>query len=457
MEQTLQTQQPVTTRGQINFKRDLRNLALPIFIETLLVTLMGGVDTFMLSQYSDDAVAAVGMVNQLVIFTLLVFQIINLGTSVLCSQYLGAGRRNRMIQVTGVALLLNLMLGFSMSALLYFCAQPLLTVMGLRPELMQYGLPYMRIVGAFIFFQAIHMTISASLRADKKAFYPMAVILVVNIVNVIGNYMLIFGHGGMPALGVEGAAIATAVSRGTAMILMLIVLFWKHIPTFPKALFSPFPWIEVRKLLKIGIPSAGENMSYNAQQIVIIYFINQIGNMELTTFTYINNVVMFVYIFCICMAQAGAISIGHIVGEGKPKAAYVLGKYVMKVSIIVTVTLSVMSAVCGRPLFELLTDNAAIISLGCTMLFVNIGREIGRTINIYATNVLRATGDVNFPFYVGVVMQWTAGVLCGYIFGLRLGWGLLGMWIAFILDENIRGAIFIWRWRSMKWAKKNFV
>jgi len=443
--------------NKISLKHDLSRLAMPIFIETLLITLMGGVDTFMLSQFSDNAVAAVGMVNQLVTFTFLVFQIINLGTSVLCSQYLGAGHRDRMVQVTGVALVLNLLLGVLMSLLLYVFAHPLLHAMGLRPELMQHGLPYMQIVGMFVFFQALHMTVSASLRADKKAVYPMIVVCVANIVNIIGNYVLIFGHWGMPALGVEGAAIATVFSRGTSMVCLFFVLFTKHIPSFPRALFSPFPWTEVRKLLKIGLPSAGENMSYNTQQIVITYFINRIGNDELTTFTYINNVVMFVYIFCICMAQAGAISIGHLVGDRKPMAAYILGKYVMKVSIVVTLLLSVASALGGRYIFEALTDNAHIIAQGCTLLYVNIGREFGRTINIYATNVLRATGDVNFPFYVGVVMQWLAGVVCGYLFGLTLGWGLIGMWIAFILDENIRGVIFIWRWRSMKWVKKSFV
>jgi len=444
-------------RTNSSLKRDLSRLAMPIFLETLLITLMGGVDTFMLSQYSDNAVAAVGFVNQLVNFTFLVFQIINLGTSVLCSQYIGAGQRGRMVQVTGVALILNLILGVTMSVLLYAFAKPLLLVLGMRPELMQYGLPYMEIVGMFVFFQALHMTISASLRADKKAIYPMIVVLIVNIINIFGNYTLIFGHFGAPALGVEGAAISTAFSRFSSMVMLFVILFTKHIRRFPLSEFTPFPWKEVRRLLKIGIPSAGENMSYNAQQVVIIYFINMIGNEELTTFTYINNIVMFVYIFCICMAQAGSISIGQIVGEGKPRRAYVLGKYVMRVSIVVTLALSVVSALIGHTALDALTDNANIVAMGTFLMFVNVGREFGRTINIFATNVLRATGDVFFPFYVGICVQWTAGVICGYVFGIALGWGLLGMWIAFILDENIRGFIFIWRWSSMKWAKKGFV
>ncbi|MBQ0022382.1 MAG: MATE family efflux transporter [Prevotellaceae bacterium] len=442
---------------KISLKKDLRKLAGPIFIETLLVMTMGAVDTFMLSQYNDHAVAAVGVVNQLVMFSFLIFQIINMGTSVLCSQYIGAGMRRKMVQVTGVALILNLLFGIAVSAMLYFGAEWLLTLMGLRPELMQYGLPYMQIVGMFAFFQALHLTISASLRADHKAIYPMLVVIVVNIVNIGGNYGLIFGHFGLPALGVEGAAIATAFSRGTAMVLLFIILFTKHIRSFPLQMFTPFPWEEVRKLLKIGMPSAGENMSYEMQQVVLTYFINQIGNDALTTRTYVVNIVMFVYLFGICMAQGGAISIGHLVGEHKPKAAYILGKFVMKWSVLVGFVLSVSIALFGDKIFPLLTDNANVIALGCTILFCDIMLEVGRTINIYATTVLRATGDVYFPFYLGVVIQWGVGVVFGYLFGLEWQWGLVGMWIAFALDENIRGAIFIWRWRSMKWAKKAFV
>lgn len=448
--------------ANINLKRDLARLAMPIFIETLLITMMGGVDTFMLSQYDDNAVGAVGMVNQLMAFALLIFQIINLGTSVLCSQYIGAGQRGRMVQVTGVAMLLNLFLGIVVSVVLFVAAPGLLTFMGLRPELMQHGIPYMKIVGAFLFFQAIHTTISASLRADKKATYPMVVVTIINILNVILNYVFIFGHWGCPALGATGAALATASSRGVAMVLLLIVLFWKHIPfrNFMRVLFHPRGTGaigEVGNLLKIGLPSAGENMSYNMQQIVLTYFINRIGSVELTTFTYIVNISIIAFVFCICMAHSGSISIGHLVGEHKPHAAYVLGKWIMKWSIIITLSLSTLMAVFGKQIFGILSDNAAIISLGCTIMFINIVREFGRVINIYATNVLRATGDVMFPFYLGVIVQWTAGVFCGWLFSLVCGWGLIGMWLAFILDENIRGFVFIWRWRSMKWAKKAFV
>lgn len=438
-------------------RKNLTKLVVPIFIETLLIMMVGGVDTIMLSQYSDNSVAAVGVVNQLVMFAFLIFEVINIGTSVLCSQYLGARMHKNMIQVVGVSLILNLLFGLLVSAVLYYGATFLLAMMGLRAELMEYGVNYMEIVGAFAFFQAISLTISASLRSANKAIYPMMVTVVVNVLNIIGNYCLIFGRLGMPALGVEGAAISTAFARGVSMVILFVILFRKHIPRFPLNYFFPFPFVELKNLLKIGIPSAGENMSYSFSQVVLTYFINMLGNEALTARTYVVNMVMFVYLFAIAMAQGGAICIGHLVGEKKIRTAYLLGKYVMRVSILVSLILSCIWALMGHTLFTWLTDNPEIVRLGTVVLFIDVILEVGRAINIYATNALRSTGDVNYPFYVGLIVQWSIAVGCGYLFGIHWGWGLVGMWCAFLLDENLRGIIFVQRWNSMKWAKKGFV
>lgn len=447
----------VLNKRKNGIKEGLRKLVVPIFIETLLIMMLGAVDTVMLSQYSDEAVAAVGVVNQLVMFAFLIFEIINMGTSVLCSQYLGAKLPHKVVQVVGVSLLLNILIGLGVSAVLYFGAPWLLHMMGLRAELMTYGVNYMEIVGAFAFFQALSLTISASLKSADKAIYPMLVVVVVNVLNIIGNYTLIFGKFGMPALGVEGAAISTAFARGVSMVVLFVILFRKHISSFPLKYFRPFPWMELKNLLKIGVPSAGENMSYSLSQVVLTYFINLLGNEALAARMYVVNVVMFVYLFTIAMAQGGAISIGHLVGKKRIRGAYLLGKYVMRLSVLVSVTLSCVWALMGKTMFGWLTDNPEIIRMGVMVLYVDIILEIGKAINIYATNALRATGDVNYPFYVGVVMQWGVAVGCGYLFGIHWEWGLVGMWFAFLLDENIRGIIFVRRWNSMKWARKGFV
>ncbi|MCD8079439.1 MAG: MATE family efflux transporter [Bacteroides sp.] len=443
--------------SQESLKLRLAKLAAPIFIETLLIMMLGAVDVIMLSRHSDTSVAAVGVVNQIIMLTFLVFEVINLGTSVLCSQYIGARMEKRVVQVVGVSLIVNLVVGLTVSLFLFTLNHTILGWMGLGPELMDAGSGYMRIVGAFAFFQAISMTLSASLRSANKAVYPMLVTVVVNILNILGNYTLIFGKFGFPALGVEGAAISTAFSRGIAMVILFIILFRKHIRRFPLSYFRPFPFEELRNLLKVGLPSAGEQLSYSSSQVVIAFLINKVGVEALAARTYCVNIIMFSYLFCISIAQGGAICIGYLIGEGKPQAAFILGKYVMKKSILITLILSAILAVSGRTILGWLTTNPEIIRLGVMVLIIDVILEIGRPINIFATNALRAAGDVNYPFYVGLIVMWSVAVGGSYLLGIHLGWGLLGMWVAFVLDENIRGAIFVRRWYGMKWVSKGFV
>ena len=442
---------------QENIRRRLFKLAAPIFIETLLIMMLGAVDVIMLSRHSDNSVAAVGVVNQIIVLTFLIFEVINLGTSVLCSQYLGAKMHKNVVQVVGVSLLMNLVVGVSVSLFLFSMNETILQWMGLTPELMKDGTDYMRIVGAFAFFQAISLTLSASLRSANKAIYPMMVTVVVNVLNIIGNYTLIFGEFGFPEMGVEGAAISTAFSRGVSMVILFIILFRKHIRKFPLAYFRPFPFKELKNLLKVGLPSAGEQLSYSSSQVVITYFINALGMEALAARTYSVNIIMFSFLFSIAIAQGGAICIGHLIGEKRPHAAFLLGKYVMKKSVLITVCLSLITALMGPFIFGWLTTNEQIIRMGVTILAIDVILEIGRPINIFATNALRAAGDVNYPFYLGLVVMWSVAVGCGYLFGVHWGWGLAGMWVAFLLDENIRGIVFVRRWYGMKWVKKSFV
>ena len=437
--------------------RQLTALAGPIFVETLLVMMLGAVDTFMLSRHSDNSVAAVGVVNQLMNLVFLLFEVISLGTSILCSQYIGAKRRDKVIQVVGISLIFNLISGLLLSGCLYLFADKFLSLMGLRPDLMSEGLPYMKIVGGFAFLQAVSLSLSASLRSANKAKYPMYISLVVNVLNIIGNYTLIFGKFGMPALGVEGAAISTSFCRFVSVILLFIILLKKHIPSFPKEYFRPFPWIELKNLLKIGIPSAGEHMSYSLSQVVIAYFINMISNEALATRTYIVNIVMFTYIFALALSQGGAILIGQLVGMKKIRAAYTIGKRIMRLGVAMSVSLSFITALFGTQILSMLTSDPWIISTGAMILWVEIFLENGRALNFFGVNALRSAGDIYFPVIIGIIVMWGIQVVGSYILGITLGWGLIAMWAVFALDENIRGLIFVRRWNSFKWVGKSFL
>ncbi len=437
-------------------RKELLQLTVPIFIETLLVMTLGAVDTFMLSRHSDVSVAAVGLANQVITFCFLVFEVINLGTSVLCSQYLGADLRDRLETVVGLSLLANLIIGLAISLTLFLFPVQILSAMGLEGEALRLGSDYMKIVGIGAFVQALALTLGAVLRSHNKAIYPMLVILVVNILNIVGNYALIFGKLGAPELGVNGAAISTVFSRIIAMTILFFIVFRTTVKRFPMHIFRRFPTLEFHNLMKIGLPSAGEALSYSCSQLVIAYFITSMGIEALAARTYCVNIIMYGYLFCIAISHAGAISIGHLVGAEKWNGAYTVGKYLLRLAVTITLAFSVSIALAGTWIMESLTSDPEIIFLATSILWIDVVLEMGRPVNILFVNTLQAAGDVNYPFYVGLIFMWSVAVVGAYFCGIPAGFGILGMWWMFALDENIRGIVFTRRWRSKKWMHKGF-
>jgi ABC-type dipeptide/oligopeptide/nickel transport system permease component len=155
--------------------------------------------------------------------------------------------------------------------------------------------------------------------------------------------------------------------------------------------------------------------------VVITFFINQISNEALAARTYCHNMIMFVYLFCLSITQGGDILVGHLVGQRRHQAAYVLGNYFFRWSMIITLTGSALLAIGGRSILGAFTDNQEIITMGVWVLVVDWFLEIGRTSNIFAGSTLRATGDIVYPFVVGVIFQWTIAVGLSYVIGIPLG------------------------------------
>lgn len=437
-------------------RKQLFHLTNPIFFETLLLMATGAVDVFMLGRYADEAVAASGVVNQLVFLVSLVYMITTLGTSVLCAQYLGARQHRNVAQVIGLSLIINTLMGIIVSMGLYCFAPQLLNVMGLKEDLIRYGIPYMWWIGGSSVFLALAMTLGAILRSFKKAYYPMLVALIINVVNVLGNYLFIFGHGGFPSMGIAGAGLSTALCRFLAVVLLALILFTK-VTAWPRFKnFIPFPWDKIKNLLIVGLPAAGENISYDLSQLVITYFTVMLGTVSLTVRTYAMNIVMFSFVFAIAIGHGASIMIGHLVGENRTKAAFSLEKYSVRWAMIVTVIIALITAILGKPLFTFLSQNPEVVKMGALILAVDVVLEIGRAVNITAVNSLIAAGDVMFPFLTGVIVMWGVATLFSYILGIWAGWGLVGIWLSMALDELIRAAVFERRWQSCKWQNKSF-
>ncbi|MGG3914678.1 MATE family efflux transporter [Rossellomorea vietnamensis] len=438
-------------------KMTLFALTWPIFIEIFLHMLMGNADTLMLSQYSDDSVAAVGVSNQILSLIIVMFGFVATGTAILVAQHLGADENRMAGEVSIVSIAVNLLFGLLLSIALVFFSKPILSSMDLPRSLMDEASSYLKIVGGFAFIQALIMTAGAIMRSYGYTKDAMYITIGMNIVNVIGNYLFIFGPFGVPVLGVEGVAISTITSRLIGFIVSIIVIR-KRIPSaLPFRRLCKLPVSHVKNLLRIGIPSAGEHLSYNGSQMVITYFIASIGTNALTTKVYAQNLMMFIFLFSVAISQGTQIIIGHMIGARDFDSAYERCLKSLKIAIIISLIMAGIFSVAAEPLLRIFTSNEEIISLGKTLIYLTIILEPGRSFNLVVINALRATGDVRFPVYMGILSMWGVSVTLSYILGIWFGLGLIGIWISFIADEWLRGIIMLKRWRSKVWIHKRFI
>ncbi|WP_043930813.1 MATE family efflux transporter [Bacillus sp. EB01] len=435
----------------------LFTLTWPIFIESFLYILMGSTDTFMLAYVSDEAVAAVGVANQLVFFAILVFQFVATGTTVLISQNLGAGLIKEARSISGVSISLNLIFGLVVSSLVVLFRDQFLSLFQLTPEIHVLAEQYLLIVGATLFSQALLVTVSSILRANGFTKEAMFISVLMNIIHLIGNSLFIYGLFGIPQLGIQGVAISTALSRLIAVGLIFWIMY-KRLPfKIRQKDYTSFNLSYIKKILRIGIPSAGENLMYNTSQMAMTAIIALIGAMALTTRVYTWNIMSFMMLFGMSLGQGTQILIGYKVGAGDFDGAYRRLLKSLRLSLMLTIVSVIPIVLIREPLLGIFTDNNAIIQEGAKLLLLCLILEPGRTFNMVIISALRAAGDVNFPVKMAFLSMWAISVPLGYFLGITMGLGLSGIWIAFIFDEWFRGIIMYFRWKSRVWEKKSFV
>ncbi|WP_342495351.1 MATE family efflux transporter [Bacillus sp. FSL K6-0046] len=431
-------------------------LTWPIFIEISLYMLMGSADTLMLSQYSDNSVAAVGVSNQLLNLLIVMFSFITTGTTIVIAQLLGAGRKQEATQVAYVSLGTNFLISFVISLLMFVLAVPILTMMGLSSELMPDATVFLQIVGLLSFIQALIMTYSAILKSYGFTRDTMYVTIGMNLLNVAGNYLVIFGPFGFPVLGVMGVALSTSFARLIGLTAMILIVRHRIGLQFSFKQMFYIQRTHLKKLLKIGIPSAGEQLSYNGSQMIITLFITFMGTQALAAKVYTQNLMMFIMLFGAAISQGTQILIGRLIGAKEFDAAYRRCMKSLYWAIAISLLSSTALSLSSTHLLTFFTSNSEIIQIASLLLILTIILEPGRSFNMVIINSLRAAGDAKFPVYMAMISMWGIGIPIAYLLGIQLEMGLIGVWISFIVDEWVRGIFMYRRWRSRVWTEYRF-
>ncbi len=434
-------------------KPTLLTIAWPIFIEQTLRILIGTVDTFMVSHVSDGAVAALGVANQFVVLALICFNFIGIGASVVITHHVGANDRVGAEKIVTTAIAVNTWIGLLASAVTFLFAAPLLRLMQLPPDLMVYARPFLVLMGGTLFLEAMNTAIGASLRAHGYTRDAMVVTVVQNALNIAGNCVLLFGLFGCPKLGVTGVAISSVISRAVASIALWILLDRRLKLMLRLRDFFDLRLDRIKRILHIGLPAAGEHMSYWVSLMVITSFAARLGEGSLATMTYTQQVQRLVILFSIALGLGTEILIGRLVGAGEFEEAYreVL-KSVRTGLLIATVGILLVAAAAPR-LLGLFSHDPAIIAGGTLLLWMSIAYEPGRVFNIVIINALRATGDARFPVQIAACSQWFFSVPLSWFLGVTMHWGLPGIWLAMMIEEWFRGLIMYRRWKRRDWLK----
>jgi putative MATE family efflux protein len=431
----------------------LMGLAWPIFIEQSLRLLVGTVDTFMVSHVSDGAVAALGVANQLVILFVIVFNFIAIGTSVVITHHLGARDRAGADSIATNAIAVNTWMGLAVSLVVFFFAAPLLRVMHLPADLMDYALPFLTLMGGTLFMESMNMSIAAVLRAHHHTRDAMLVSVGQNILNVIGNCIMLFGLFGCPRMGVTGVALSSVFSRCCACVALWIILDYRTHLRLRARDFVKIVWSKVARILRIGLPAAGENMSYWLALLTVTTFTARLGGDSLAIQTYSLTIERVVLLFSLSIGLGTEILIGHLVGAGKFEEAYHTLLRSVRTGFILVICAILPIAAFAPAALRIFTTDTVIIGGGTLLLRLAILLEPGRVFNIIVINSLRATGDVWFPITMGAFSMWCVWVPLSWLLALKLGLGLPGIWLAMITDEWLRGLMMHRRWKQRHWME----
>ncbi len=415
---------------------------------------VGIIATLILSGYSDNAVAGVGVANQIMNIFILVFNVTAIGATILIGQNLGANRIKEARSIARSAFGLNFWIGIGMTIVVAIFGGILLNFYGLSGDVYSYAHTYLVVTGFSLCLEAVALALSAVLRSYGHTRETMFVTIVMNLISIIGFLIAINGLFGIPVTGVVGVSISIIVARVFLVFALLFYVYKRLAIRYRITDILKIDKTNTKKLMGIGIPSAGEQLSYQLSQVVITSFVAIVGDAALAARVYILNISMFCFMFTMAISQGTQILVARYVGAKQYEKTLKRGLKTLRIAFLVSVVISFTIAFTGESLLGLFTEHPMIIAVALPVLWAIVFIEPGRAVNMVLMGSLKSVGDVRFPVVIGIISMWGIAVVLSYVFGISLGLGLLGVWLAQGVDEWVRGIFAYRRWKSQPWLRK---
>lgn len=439
-------------RGHYLFdNKALTALIIPLIIEQLLAVLVGMADSIMVASVGEAAVSGVSLVDNIMLLLINVFAALATGGAVVAGQYLGQKRQEGACKAATQLIWFITICAVVITVLIYLCKDWILHgVFGeIEPDVMGHANTYLLIVTASIPFIALYNGGAAIFRTMGNSRISMRVSIIMNIINVSGNAILIYGF----HRGTEGVAIPTLVSRVVAAVLIIILLCnQKRTIHMEPTLRYRVDWALVKKILNIGVPNGLENSMFQLGKIIVLSLVSTFGTYAIAANAVSNVIASFQVLPGMAITLAVTTVIARCVGAGDYEQVHYYTKKLLGITYVSMVVTNVM-VILALPvilkayhlsdLTAQTTKEIIIFYAVCCILIWPIAFTVPAT--------FRAAGDAKVCMIISVISMWIFRIIFSYILGKYMGMGVFGVWVAMIIDWIVRGICFVTRYFGGKW------
>ena len=435
--------------------RALVRLIIPLIIEQSLAILVGMCDGIMVSSVGEAAISGVSLVDMINNVVLNLFAALATGGAVVTSQYLGARNRNAARDSAGQLVTMALFFGLLvMGACLLFSRGLLKLFFGaIADDVMAAGLVYFRITALSFPFIALYNAGAAIFRSVGNSKLSMKVSMLMNLLNVGGNALCIYGL----KMGVAGVAVPTLVSRAVAAVVILGLASGKGQElAIRRGNLTPLRPKMMGKILHIGIPSAFENSLFQLGRVIVVSMIALFGTSQTSANAVANNLDAVGVIIGQAMSLAMVTVVGRCIGAGDTEQATFYAKKLMKWVYLYQGALNIVLMIFVGPLIGLYKSlSPETVALARILVLTHQGFAVLLwPASFVLPNALRAANDVRFTMVVSIASMAILRVGASWLLCVHFGMGAVGVWIAMVLDWICRTAFFVGRMIGGKWKTK---
>ena len=435
----------------------LLTLIIPLVIEQLLSVLVGMADSIMIASVGEAAVSGVSLVDQIMVLLINMFAALATGGVVVAGQYLGQKKQENACRSATQLVWFITICAIVITLLVYAGKYMILHgIFGeIEPDVMRHANIYLLIVTASIPFMALYNGGAAIFRAMGNSRMPMQVSIIMNIINIGGNAILIYGF----HRGTEGVAIPTLISRMTAAVIIITLLCNQELTLHIEKTFRyRVDWNLVKKILSIGVPNGLENSMFQLGKILVLSLISTFGTYAIAANAVSNAIALFQILPGMAISFAVTTVISRCVGAGD----YEQVKYYNKKLLIITYVS--MAATVGFIFlilpFILRAYNLSDLTAETTrqiIYFHGISAVLIWPLAFTLPGTFRASGDAKTCMIISITSMWIFRIAFSYILGKYLGMGVFGVWVAMVIDWVFRTICFIIRYFRGNWKKDAIV